>query len=177
MASLSVLAMLFAAAVAYWQWRRASRATSALNAALDNLPQTVADAIRVITQCNPPGTKVDPALNAGWTGAVEYLDINSDGRKELLVQYPVGAHGSELKILSWRGGKFEEVARLGVGTPVGFEFGDFDRDGRIEIKTQDTDWEANLPYAVAPRLLLLFRLEGTNFKEVSRNKLTEATAP
>ena len=107
-------------------------------------------------------------INEPWHGAIEYIDVNDDGQNELLIQYPTVAHGSALRILAWQNDKFEELASLGVGTPAGFEFGDFDGDGRVEIRTQETDWSVGLPYVRAPRLVLLFRWNGAKFAEVSR---------
>ncbi len=91
----------------------------------------------------------------------------------MLIQYPIGAHGSALKIFGWRGSEYEELAHLTVGTPVGFDIGDFDGDGKIEIRTQETDWTTGLPYVSAPRIVLLMRWDGTRFAEVSREKLPE----
>ncbi len=101
----------------------------------------------------------------------QFADINDDGEEEMLVQYPVGAHGSALKVFGWRGCEFEELASLSVGTPAGFDIGDFDRDGKIEIRMQEIDWTAGLPYVDAPRVALLMRWDGTRFTEVSREKV------
>jgi hypothetical protein len=162
--------------LAWWQIRKAVRARQALSLAVEELPSKVVDAIRLIVQFNQEGLTMDPALREPWRGAIDYVDVNEDGQRELLVQYPTGAHGSALKILVWQDGKFQELASLGVGTPVGFEFGDFDGDGKVEIRTQETDWTVGLPYVSAPRSVLLFRWNGTKFVEVSSKSTSAETS-
>jgi hypothetical protein len=168
---LGITGILIALGIAWWQYREADRAKAALHAALDAIPAKIADTLRLLVashQKDPDTT--DNHLNDALPSVVEYADVDGDGKQELLVQYPAGAHGSALKIFGWKNGEFAEIARLGVGTPVGFEFGDFDGDGRVEIKTQETDWTAGLPYVNSPRLTLLLRWNGTDFAEVAREE-------
>jgi len=155
----------------------AYRAKSALADALNELPHLVAEALRAILDFSQGDHLGHPEISRSWSGVVDYIDVNADGQKELLVQYPSGSHGCALRILSWQNGRFEELARLGVGTPTGFEFGDFDGDGKIEIKTHETDWSAGLPNVTSPRLVLLLRWDGSGFVEVSREKLPLTTTP
>jgi hypothetical protein len=175
--AISIVASALALVFAWWEYREAAHAKSILAIERDELPQKVANAVRTIVNSTQSGLVAHPELEPGWAGSVDYLDVNADGERENLVQYPSGAHGCMLKILGWHGGQFQELAYLGVGTPVGFEFGDFDRDGKIEIRTQEIDWSAGLPYATAPRLVLLLRWDGTSFIEVSREKLPLSIRP
>jgi hypothetical protein len=162
------------ASIAYLAWGRCRKAARA-KSALDAIPDLVADILQSIARPNSEGFAHDRELSGGSPGSVDYIDINADGRRELLVQFPSGAHGCALRILGWKGTGFEELARLSVGTPVGFEFQDFDGDGQIEIKTQETDWSAGLPYVTAPRLTLLFRWSGNGLVEVSRGKTASSS--
>ncbi len=159
--------------IALWQNRKAVRAEADLNSAMDAVPGRVADALKtIISAGNTPEVKA--AQPEGWPGGVEYVDVDGDGKKELAVQYPAGAHGSQLKVFKWsHHGDFAEIGHLGVGTPVGFDFGDFDGDGKPEIRTEETDWSAGLPYVTAPRMTLLYRWNGSDFVEVSRRKNPE----
>lgn len=152
---------------AFWKNQCAARANKALNQSMDELPSKVADALRLLVRPNERGSTREPAAEA-WIGAINYLDVNQDGQKELLVQHPTGAHGSTLCIFEWKDGKFNQLAELRTDTPVGFEFGDFDGDGKVEIKTEETDWSVGAPYVSAPRTVLLTRWNGSEFKEVSR---------
>ena len=161
--------------IALWQNRKAADAEAALNVALNAIPDKVAAAVQTIVVAgNTEEAKAETtALPDNWPMAVEYIDVDGDGKKEMLVHYPAGAHGSQLKIFAWRYGEFTEIATLGVGTPVGFEVADFDGDGKPEIKTQETDWSAGLPYVSAPRMTLLYRWNGSKFAEVSRRRSPE----
>jgi hypothetical protein len=146
--------------IALVQYRRATRVESALKEARES----IAGALRTIlkaTQNDCPSKEIPPTC-------VDCADVNGDGEQELLVQYPIGAHGSILKVFGWHDSGFGELATLRVGTPAGFEVGDFDGDGKIELRTEETDWTVGLPYATAPRFVLLFRWNATEFREVSR---------
>lgn len=129
-----------------------------------SLPSRIAATLIKIVETSQKQTNPEARIPPGWPSRVEYADVNDDTIKELLVQYPTGAHGSAIKIFEWRESEFKEVADLRVGTPVGFEIGDFDGDGKIELRTEETDWSAGLSYDRAPRLVLLFRWDGSSFR-------------
>lgn len=171
------MAVALALAVAWWQYKEALRAKLVLASTRNELTRLVADALCTILKSAQRDSGTPADLNRSGPGVVDYVDVDADGQEEMLVQYPSGAHGCALRILGWRQGRFEEIGYLSVGTPVGFEFGDFDRDGRIEIKTQETDWGAGLPYAAAPRVVLILRWDGRGFAEVSRERLPESATP
>jgi hypothetical protein len=162
--------LVIALGYAWWQNRKAARAYRALNLRLEEIPAKSVFALRLVIPPNQGGSVTSPESGGEQLANVAFLDVNGDGHEELLVQYPTGSHGSELKIFGWQDGEFKQLARLGVGTPTGFDFGDFDGDGRIEIRTEETDWTPNQPYVSAPRLLLLFRWHGTDFVEISRQR-------
>jgi hypothetical protein len=169
---IGIAGIIIGVGVAWWQNRKAEQAENALNAALNAIPSKVVEAVKTIVVAgNTPEVKTD--LPENWPMAVEYIDADGDGKKEMVVQYPGGAHGSQLKVFAWRHGEFTQIGALGVGTPAGFEIGDFDGDGKPEIKTEETDWSAGLPYVSAPRMTLLYRWNGSEFAEVSRRKNPE----
>jgi len=176
---LSIVGIAIAIGIAVWQNRKTARAETALNTALSSIPDKIVGSVKTILVADyspkkkPPDSsaEVKPSLSEGLPVGVEYVDIDGDGRKEMLVQYPAGAHGSQLKIFAWRQSEFSEIGHLGVGTPVGFDIGDFDGDGKLEIRTEETDWSAGLPYVTAPRITLLYRWNGSAFEEVSPKKL------
>jgi hypothetical protein len=153
--------------IVWWQYRKAHLAQISLNIILEEYPTKVTAALRAL---------IESLQSEGSAGGVaplsrvDYEDVNADGQRELLYQHPVGAHGCALKIFGWEGRGFRELAQLGMGTPVGFEFGDFDGDGRVEIRTEETNWNAGLPYVSSPRVVLLFRWNGSGFAEVSRKQ-------
>jgi len=164
-----IAGIVIAVGIAFWENRKAARAEARLKDGLDGIPAKVVDSLKTIVVAgNAPDAKA--VLPENWPVGVQFLDADGDGKKELVVQYPAGAHGSQLKVFAWRQGEFSEIGTLAVGTPVGFEIGDFDGDGKPEIKTDETDWSAGLPYVTAPRVTLLYRWDGSKFAEVSRQK-------
>jgi hypothetical protein len=169
---IGILAAALGFGLAWWQSREVSRCRSAFSRAQKDLPHLVADTLRAIIKFGQREPGTPPEFTRSWAATVDCIDVNEDGLDELLVQYPSGAHGCALKVLAWRGDRFEELAQVNTGTPVGFEFGDFDADGKIEVKTEETDWSAGLPYATAPRVVLLFRWDGTRLAEVLRKPLS-----
>jgi len=166
----SVVAALIAVIIACWQYREAARAKSTLDANMAKLPQAIAVALSTVVESRRR-SDCTGAGGEAWLHSIEYVDIDGDGQKDFLVQYPSGAHGSALNIFAWREGAFRQIGNLASGTPVGFQFGDFDGDGKLEIRTEDTDWDSGLPYVSAPRLELLYRWNGSSFPEVSRKRL------
>jgi hypothetical protein len=164
--------VLISLGIAWWQIRSVAGARQAFDRAAKELPTKIVGAVRVVVQFSQEGSAVHPTLQEPWCGAIDYVDVNDDGGRELLLQYPTGAHGSALKVFVWRDAKFQELSALTAGTPAGFEFGDFDGDGKIEIRTRETDWSVGLPYASAHRLFLLFRWDGSTFTEVSRKRMS-----
>jgi hypothetical protein len=171
---LCLAVVVLALVIAWWQYKEVTRARSGLRVLAEGIPDQIAAGVKKVAEL----TRSDsPNLDKTDFGVspinVNYLDLDGDGKKELLIQYPLGAHGSALRVLGWREGRFDELASISVGTPVGFDFGDFDGDGKIEVKTEETDWHAGLPYVSAPRVLLLLRWEDGKFSEVSRTKKSE----
>ena len=159
--------ILIGTAIAWWQNRKAARAELSLRRALDAVPEKVANGLKaIVVATNTPEAKA--ALPQNWPMGVQYADVDGDAKSELLVQYPAGAHGSQLKVFAWRQGEFSEIGAFAVGTPAGFDIGDFDGDGRTEIKAEEVDWNAGQPYVTAPRIELLYRWNGSLFEEVSR---------
>lgn len=150
-------------------FHRAWTARVALRTAHEEIPLRLAAAFRTLLESIQLDDSYDYALR---TIRVDVEDVNGDGRKELLYQHPTGAHGTTLKVFGWKGFDLSKLAELGADTPVGFEIGDYDGDGRIEIKTEGTDWSVGQPYVTAPRWILLYRWNGSTFDEVSRQRIS-----
>jgi hypothetical protein len=163
------LGIVIALSIAWWQWRNARRAEAALKKALGK-PFFESHHGSLTAAQTGEINDVTKSFDKARVTRTQYADVNDDGQEEMLIQYPVGAHGSVLKVFGWRGSEFGELASLSAGTPVGFDISDFDGDGKIEIRTEETDWTTGLPYVNAPRIVLLMRWDGTRFTEVSREK-------
>jgi hypothetical protein len=165
--ALGALAVLVAVGVAWRQSRRAVRAELALERALEALPKSIAKRDIGITVAMGTGL-INAAPQESLSMTIECADLDCDGKEEVIIQHPAGAHGSQLRVFAWRHGKFAEVGALSVGTPGGFDLGDFDGDGQTEIKAEEVDWAAGKPYVTAPRIQVLYRWDGERFSEVSR---------
>lgn len=161
-------------AFAWWQNRRVGRARCALNKKLQEAPAKVMSAVRVVARANRDRSATDFVGNGESALVVDLIDVNGDGDEELLLQQPTGAHESELRIFAWQGGEFKEIAQLHVSTPGGFDFGDFDSDGRVEIKAEEVDRSTGDPYVSAPRIMVLFRWDGAGFVELARQRASVA---
>lgn len=157
-------------AFAWLQNRTAVRTRRTLEKELREAPAKIVSALRMLTRASKDRSPIDFAAGGESIPIIDLIDVNGDGYEELLLQRPTGAHGSELKVFAWQSGEFKEIAQLGVGTPAGFDFGDFDGDGRVEIKAEEVDWSTGEPYVSAPRLTILFRWNGTGFAEIARQR-------
>lgn len=180
--ALAVLSLFYA----FWQHyearqsaRRAEQAERKLISSVDELPRKVAEALNVVVHSSSKAGDAasdTPAIPSGFASSlsgalnvIDHVDLDNDGREELVIQYPGGAHGSVLQVFGFRDGEFVELGALGIGTPNGFQWGDFDGDGRLEIEGEETDWTAGEPYVSAPRLRLRWRWDGREFVEVARD--------
>ena len=140
-----------------------------------DLPRQLARGLHAIGSAFEAGTSpgqipVPDERVGGGSFVTSNADVDHDGRDELLVQYPIGAHGTALQVFGWRGDEFNQIGQLSVGTPAGFKVEDYDGDGRLEIVTHETDWSLGLPYALAPHESIWYRWDGQDFKEISRAK-------
>lgn len=140
----------------------------------DNLPDTREEYMARGSHERATGERItDP--DRDLPVAVGYADVNNDGRPELLVQHPIGAHSSMLKVYGWRGdfpaGDFGEFGELQSSCPSSFHVEDIDGDGRLEVLTVDLDWN-DMPegrgYANGPRYRMVYRWIDDRFERVSQ---------
>ena len=152
---LHTLAGIFAGLIiAIWERHNAKRDMHRLERQIadlrDRLPEQVGG---IVTKLASSVAQAVGHVEGGVAGAVVTLaDINGDGHRELLVDFPGGAHGSVLEVYGFRGLDFQHLGGISSGTPSGFEVADFDGDGRPEVASTETDWESGKCYAEAPRL-------------------------
>ena len=174
--AVTVLGFVFA----IWQYMRAEKAISEqkkseykLYQTIDSMPEKVVQGIANIL---PPPTPEETLSNVsseqelqadlgdyGTPHIISYADVDGDGNNELLIQYPFGVHGSELRVLSWKNFKFVQIARLGSDTPTYFWVEDFDSDGTLEILTIETDSKHDLPYVYGLREKVVYKWNGKKF--------------
>jgi hypothetical protein len=154
------------------QYRKAKAAENKLNSTLSGLPNKIVAQLGGIIQTLPVHSRKETTgpVNGVEMTHIRYADVNNDSRNELLVEYPAGAHGIVLNVYGWKDHEFTLIGGLSSGTPEGFEVGDFDDDGRIEITSKETDWDTDLPYVSAPRMTVMYRWNGRDFEKLKDNK-------
>ncbi len=95
------------------------------------------------------------ALNKGSSQSqspiqATYADLNGDGKQELLVTYPVGAHGANMIVFSWDSfGELREIGSFFGDCGPYFAVEDVDGDGLPEITTYIRNYDGN-PVGDAP---------------------------
>jgi hypothetical protein len=171
-----------------WQLVKSNRAESTLSRLLSELPGKMVEQLRMV-QLPPEQSRTAKPNEVGGVErtaettspiisgqdhpdiphVISYEDIDGDGRKELLIRYPQGAHGVALRVFDWDPEKheFSETGSLWSETP-NLEVKDFDGDGRVEIMIEEINWESGLPRAVAPRTTRFYRWKGESFEEFFR---------
>ncbi len=169
-----VAGIIVSLAIALWEHLRARSAERKLESVLSEMPDRVASQVgMVVAKIQVPSEASEDSNGGGDFIRVDYADVDGDGRKELLVQYPTGAHGNTLLVYGFRGHLGWELTlldELGSGTPAPFEVRDFDNDGKLEVALSETDWSTDLPYYLAPRMKLLYRWNGKQFEQVGQIK-------
>jgi hypothetical protein len=152
--------------IAGWEHQRARRAERKLDATLGDLPRQLA------TQISSYQKRLEPPASEHGSSLIlsSYADLDGDGTDELLVEFPAGAHGSALAVFGFRNFNLELIGELGVGTPSGFWVEDFDNDGRLEVGTAEADYSFGLPYVLAPRYTIWYRLTDKGFVQVGENR-------
>ncbi len=161
---------------ALYQQKRADKANALLAEHITKTGETVVNDVRSIfdriNKDQIENTNEDETSHGKNTQRfqVDYKDVDHDGKNEIIVQYPAGAHGNAVRIFGWRDMELEEIGFLGSGCPVPAEFKDIDNDGKLEILIVNTDWSVDLPYYNAPRLTDIYKWDGREFVEVGSFK-------
>ena len=173
---LSAIGILLSLGIAAWQHRKGRRSEDRLERLIGSIPHQLASNL---PRLNPSAEPTEPPAHAPVDSASPFLvreaDLDGDGRNELLIQYIAGAHGSALQLYGMQDFEFKLLGELGTDTPAGFEIADLDSDGRLELRTYETDYSTGLGYAFAPRLEVRYRWTGSSFDEVFRQQAyTEA---
>ena len=169
---LGLMGLVLTTSIAIWQHSEAKKAKAELNGLLQSLPSQVFDNVSRLLQANQPEfSELYGMLNSEKALQSRYADLDVDGKDELLVQYPIGAHGAALQVFGFRDWEFKLIAELSIDTPAGFVAEDVDGDGRLEIVTNEVSQDADFPYVLGFRDEVWYRLENDRFVEVKRTNL------
>lgn len=173
--SFGVVGVVISLAVAWWQNRRAVRAEAELRDVLRGIPQQLTQELRQILAAAPPSPGGQTDSPNGAPRVLGYGDVDADNRQELVVWYPVGAHGSVVKTFEWQPTMgLEEGGQVASNTPFPGQIGDFDADGRPEIMLA----QAGAPGDATARLFrVVYEWDGKKFAEVLREAGYPPTAP
>jgi hypothetical protein len=169
---LSLIGILVTVVIALWQYRKARRAEARLERFLEDLPsQLVANVVRFLEQKEQTATEITTADHQVTS---RYVDINGDGREELLVVFPIGPHGSVLQVYGMDGSEFKLIAETSTEVPSGFDLEDVDRDGTPELRVAEVNYSSGMPYVMGLRDVVWYRLESGKFVEVKRETPSDA---
>lgn len=92
---------------------------------------------------------------------VSRLDLDADGADEVLFRFPVGAHGSQTRVIRWVDGKEQILFDEGRGTPSSR----FIRvEGTPAVLLEDSNYEPS--YVDSTRTETLFVWNGKGFSHV-----------
>ncbi|MRN38494.1 VCBS repeat-containing protein [Neisseria brasiliensis] len=103
------------------------------------------------------------------------LDIDHDGKEELLIQSTDGSYSCKLEIYQFsRNNNMSSLVLLDsvtVNTMSGYIFNDIDNDSFLEIITIDNSKKANKPYVMGFRDEVIFKFKNKKIIEISRIEL------
>ncbi|MEO1208217.1 MAG: VCBS repeat-containing protein [Cyanobacteria bacterium J06638_20] len=177
---ISILGILISLGIAAWQTKKANDTESKLFKILKSLPSQLTENISSTFQTanltsddlsfQESEELTDSAIIESREPLSQaiYRDLDGDGREELIVQFPFGLHGVAMQVYGLSNFEFRLIAQLTTDAPVFFEFEDVNNDGRIEIKSIETNVSSGLPYVMGLRDEVWYQLESSNFVEVKR---------
>ena len=150
--------------------RRSRSAQRELREGIDAVPRQVANILGAVTATLPTADELEGREMPELLAYVGYADVTNDGQPELLIEHASGAHSMTLKVFGTLdiSAGFEFLGELSSGTGDGFDVGDFDGDGQVEIGTIHADFD-RLPdraYYNAVRVETFYRWNGSGFEKV-----------
>lgn len=152
----------------------AKKAKRELNNLLESLPSQVFNNVsRLIESNRDVNPELYEMMDSDDPLESRYIDLDKDGKKELVIQYPIGAHGTALQVFGFRDYEFRLINETSTDTPAGFKFEDVNNDGKFEIITHEVSLKADLPYVMGFRDEVWYRFENDEFVELKRINLYE----
>lgn len=167
---LGLVGILITLLIALWQSREAASAKKQLENYLLNLPNVIIQNVvsriesfegresqvneRLISHDNMPSTL--------------YADLDNDGKDELIVEFPVGAHGSAVQIykIGFEGPTL--LAEWSTDVPYGFDIDKSDPTHSPLLVTGETNASSGLPYVMGLRDTVWLKLENGKLVEHKR---------
>ncbi|WP_166213165.1 hypothetical protein [Cognatiluteimonas telluris] len=164
---LGIAGIVIGLAIAAWEYVRAKKAEAELARVLHELPgQLVENITRFISQ--PLSNNPSEVHSQDNYSSAQYFDIDNDGRDELIVQFPAGAHGSAIQIYGFNGNQIHLRAETWSGTPCGFEIDTSDPTHSPLLRSVEISDASELPYVYGLRDVVWHRLENGELIEYKR---------
>ncbi len=169
---IGIVGIILSLLIAYWEHMKAKKSDKTLSKIANELPnELIININRILVNKQSENEKDN--LNKEFISSDnmlrnKYADLNNDGYDELLVEIPVGVHGTALQVYSRKDWEFQLLAELQTDTPVGFFLQDIDNDGFIEVGAPFKSYVVDLPYASGLRDFVWYRLHNNEFIEVKR---------
>lgn len=176
---LAILGIIISIAIAAWEYTRAEKAEKKLEKISQELPSAIVSNIVKHFTSLPPANQAGDAKSSIEIRSTEnlssatYADVNNDGKDELIVNFPIGAHGSAVQVYSLERGSFGLLAELSTDVPSGFELDYSDPTYSPLFRTGETNRSSGLPYVFGLRDIVWYRLEGNKFVEHRREPPTK----
>lgn len=158
-------------AIAIWQHSKAKTAERHLASVLGSLPNALLDVVKQVLASKPhdDGGSQSPEIEDRRFQA-HYADLDGDGEDELLLEVDTGAYASVLLVYGVQSWELKKLGELYSTTIGGFEVGDLDGDGRIEVRTNEIARRPDLPYVAGLRDEVVYRFQKGEFVELSRKE-------
>lgn len=153
--------------IAWWEYRRAKKAEAELGHVLRELPGTLVDNISRFIAA-PDQAKGAKVLDRDGYSSAQYFDLDGDGREELIVQFPTGAHSTGIQIYGFNGHEFTLKAESFSGTSNGFEIDLSDPDISPSLRSIEVSESADLPYVYGLQDVVWSKLEGDRLVQYKR---------
>lgn len=90
---------------------------------------------------------------------IEVKDVNADGRPEILVSTPVGAHAESMYAFHWDGSEYKQIGDFWSDAPS-IEVRDLDGDGICEVRTVCRNYDKN---PLADSFVKIFHWDGNEY--------------
>lgn len=168
---LGLIGILITLLIALWQSREAAASKMQLDNYLLKLPSVIVqNVVARIESFEPIGpTQANERLisHDNMTSTL-YADLDNDGKDELIVEFPVGVHGSAIQIykIGFEGPTL--LAEWSTDVPYGFEIDKSDPTHSPLLVTGETNASSGLPYVAGLRDTVWLKLENGKLVEHKR---------
>ena len=151
---------------------KSSKEIDGLQNLLQKMPEAITENITRYLQADEISNTEEIISNNNMSHA-SYVDINNDGIDELIIQFPAGPHGYALQAFSINNNDVKLIAEHGTDTPIEFEFEDINNDGKLELRSIETNQSSGHSYAMGIRDVVWYKFDNGEFVEIMRDEPSE----